>query len=73
MRFSPTFYDKQNLQKITNLPVFGTVSLVVAPTQVAKNRISVALFISGMFVLLLIYAGLVATQAMHINLPKLLQ
>jgi len=69
----PTFYGRQNLQKMTNLPVFGAVSLIVSPAQVSKNRISVAMFVTAVVVLLFIYGGLVATQAMKINLTQFVQ
>ena len=73
MQITPRFYTKQDLQKVTDLPVFGTVSLIVSPTQVTKDRISVAMFITAVAVLLCVYGGLVATQVMHVNLTKFVQ
>ena len=73
VQIKPTFYNKQNLQKITNFPVFGSVSLIISPAQVMKSRVSIAMFLAAIVVMFSIYSGLVAMQILHIDLKQIMQ
>ncbi|TVR67083.1 MAG: chain length-determining protein, partial [Candidatus Competibacteraceae bacterium] len=66
----PTFDTRRSLMKITEIPVFGSVSAVLSPRIIRRERLMVAAYASLTGVLLLTYAGLLVVET--IGLPSLL-
>ncbi|MBK8184112.1 MAG: hypothetical protein IPK63_15035 [Candidatus Competibacteraceae bacterium] len=63
MQLWPTFDDRRGLrQQITDVPVFGSVSLVLSPHALRRERRMAATFASVAGLLLLVYASLLAVE-----------
>jgi len=55
----PAIYDRRTLQKISGLPVFGSVSRIWTPNLLFKQRLKFAAFLSVGGVLLMLYGGVI--------------
>ena len=66
----PTFDTRRSLMKITEIPVFGSVSAVLSPQIIRRERLMVAAYASLTGVLLLTYAGLLVVET--VGFPSLL-
>ncbi len=53
----PAIYDRRTLQKITGLPVFGSISRIWTPKLLLRQRIKFVAFLSVGGVLLIVYGG----------------
>ena len=54
----PTFFDLRQLESITGLPIFGTVSLYLSPEHVKRRRLQLASFLSATSLLVVIFGVL---------------
>lgn len=72
LQLKPTFNSIRGLTKKTGFPVIGTISLVTSSTAIAKERINLLIFGVLAIILCSVYAGLVLTQLMNINLQQYL-
>lgn len=58
----PTFDSRYTLKQVTNIPVFGSVGLVLSPAAQRRERLQTVVYVALVGMLLLSYAGLVAVQ-----------
>ena len=58
----PTVGSRRSLMQITDIPVFGSVSLVLSPAAQRRARLQTVVYASLLGVLLLTYAGLIVMQ-----------
>ena len=58
----PTVGSRRSLMRITDIPVFGSVSLVLSPAAQRRERLQTVVYASLVGVLLLTYAGLIVAQ-----------
>ncbi|MFO1431477.1 MAG: XrtA system polysaccharide chain length determinant [Candidatus Competibacteraceae bacterium] len=62
----PTFDSRRSLMQATNVPVFGSVGVILSPTAVRRERLKILLFFALFILLLLLYMGLLIAQLMHL-------
>jgi polysaccharide chain length determinant protein (PEP-CTERM system associated) len=61
MELRPTFYDRKSLSDAVNLPIIGTVSMVIGELKAKDERKSAMLFLGGFSSLIVVYiAGFIA-------------
>ena len=65
----PTFDSRRSLMRIADVPVFGSVGLVLSPAALRRARSQTVIYISLVGMLLLIYAGLVVAQKLDLLAP----
>ncbi|MDT8283090.1 MAG: hypothetical protein RQ982_09845, partial [Gammaproteobacteria bacterium] len=53
--FQPTFIDLNQLEKVTGIPVLGTVSLYLSPEHIKQRRFQLAYFLSANLLLVLVF------------------
>ncbi len=58
----PTFGSRRSLMQIADIPVFGSVGLVLSPAAQRRERLQTVVYASLVGVLLLTYAGLIVMQ-----------
>lgn len=58
----PTFDTRRKLMETTNIPVFGSVGMILSPSGVRRERIELLTYCSLGVCLLTVYAGLVVFQ-----------
>ncbi len=64
----PTFDSRRMLMEVTNVPVFGSVTAVLAPGSLRRQRIGMVVYLSLAACLLAIYAGLLVMQVTGIRI-----
>ncbi|MFT5394095.1 MAG: polysaccharide chain length determinant protein (PEP-CTERM system associated) [Gammaproteobacteria bacterium] len=64
-RFKPAFYDRDDCEEITRLPVLGIVSRVWTRRELLRRRMEVGTFAVGCVVLLGIFSAVIATHAIY--------
>lgn len=64
-QFWPTFDSRRSLMRIAEIPVFGSVGLVLSPAAQRRARSQTVIYVSLVGVLLLTYAGLIVAQIMR--------
>ena len=62
----PTFDSRRSLTQATNVPVFGSVGIILSPTAIRRERFKILLFVTLFILLLLLYMGLLVAQMMHL-------
>lgn len=62
MQLRPTFSNRQDFVDVTELPVFGTVSKVILPNELTKQKIGYVMFSLLALSVLVAYGGLIAMQ-----------
>jgi predicted alpha/beta hydrolase len=65
----PTFDSRRSLMRFTDVPVFGSVSAVLSPRIIRRERLFVAAYASLGAVLLLTYAGLLVVEMVGLPSP----
>lgn len=58
----PTFDSRRTLMEVTNVPVFGSVTAVISPLTLRRQRIGMVVYLSLALCLLAVYAGLLVMQ-----------
>jgi polysaccharide chain length determinant protein (PEP-CTERM system associated) len=69
----PAIYTRQALREISDLPVFGVVSRLWTPRERFKRGMDVATFAVGCLCLFAVFAGLMATYHLNINVDVMAQ
>ncbi len=62
----PTFDSRHSLMQATNIPVFGSVGIILSPHMIRRQRLKILMFFSLFSLLLLLYAGLMIGQITHL-------
>jgi polysaccharide chain length determinant protein (PEP-CTERM system associated) len=62
----PTFDSRRGLMQATNIPVFGSVGIILSPTAIRRQRLKILMFFSLLSLLLLLYASLLTAQVTHL-------
>ena len=62
----PTFDSRRGLMQVTNVPVFGSVGVILSPTAVRRERLKTLMFVALFILLLLLYMGLLIAEMMHL-------
>ena len=65
----PTFDSRRSLMRIADIPVFGSVGLVLSPAAQRRARSQTVMYISLVGMLLLTFAGLVVAQRLNLLAP----
>jgi polysaccharide chain length determinant protein (PEP-CTERM system associated) len=65
----PTFDSRRSLMRIADIPVFGSVGLVLSPAAQRRARSQTVIYFSLVGVLLLTFAGLVVAQKLNLLAP----
>ena len=65
-QFWPTFDSRRSLMRIADIPVFGSVSLVLSPAAQRRARSQTAIYVSLVGMLLLTFVGLVVAQKLNL-------
>jgi predicted alpha/beta hydrolase len=65
----PTFDSRRSLMQFADVPVFGSVSAVLSPRIIRRERLMVAAYASLGGVLLLAYAGLLVVETVGLPSP----
>ena len=65
----PTFDSRRSLMRIADIPVFGSVGLVLSPAVQRRARSQTVIYISLVGMLLLTFAGLVVAQKLNLLAP----
>jgi hypothetical protein len=63
----PTFDSRRSLMRIADIPVFGSVDLVLSPVALRRERLLVVTYASSGGILLLIYAGLLIMETVGLQ------
>ena len=63
-QFNPVIHDQKTLRQVTGIPVFGSVSLVRSQEMIRKRKMDILIYASGMFVLVLVYVGVLIHQVL---------
>ena len=64
----PTFMSSRELREFTDLPVLGSVSLVMTRIQIIKNNIEGGIFVLLGLILVTVYAALMLAQRLHVEI-----
>ena len=62
----PTFDSRHSLMQATNIPVFGSVGIILSAHMIRRQRLKMLMFFSLFSLLLLLYAGLMIGQITHL-------
>ncbi|MDS4068026.1 MAG: GNVR domain-containing protein [Candidatus Competibacter sp.] len=65
----PTFDSRRSLMQIANVPVFGSVSAVLSPAVLRRERLLLVAYASLGGMLLMIYAGLLVVETAGLRWP----
>lgn len=65
----PVFDSRRSLMQITNVPVFGSVSAVLPPAVLRRERLLLVAYASLGGMLLMIYAGLLVVETAGLRWP----
>ena len=65
----PTFDSRRSLMRIADIPVLGSVGLVLSPAAQRRARSQTVIYISLVGMLLLTFAGLVVAQKLNLLAP----
>jgi polysaccharide chain length determinant protein (PEP-CTERM system associated) len=65
----PTFDSRRSLMRIANVPVFGSVSAVLSPAVLRRERLLLVAYASLGGMLLIIYAGLLVVETAGLRWP----
>jgi polysaccharide chain length determinant protein (PEP-CTERM system associated) len=71
--FRPAIYTRDALRDISDLPVFGAVSRLWTPRERFKRHMNIATFALGCLCLFAVFAGLMATYYLNINVDVMAQ
>ncbi|HOW75484.1 MAG TPA: GNVR domain-containing protein [Candidatus Competibacteraceae bacterium] len=67
----PTFDSRQSLMRATQIPVFGSVNIVLSPTAARRNRWGLLGYFALGGCLLILYGGLLVVEITGFKLPPL--
>lgn len=62
----PTFDSRRSLMQATNVPVFGSVGIILSSAAIRRERLKMLMFVTLFILLVLLYMGLLIAELMHL-------
>ncbi len=72
-QINPVFSSRQELRKITSLPVLGSVSVIMMPREKLVRRVQTSAFALGLVMLVIVFAGAVVFEEPAVRFAQAVQ